>query len=282
MLWNIGMFMLRFGLIRRQRRLGRRANLARVLYMTNIGTIPSESFVTVTVSSPVEMKGQVVGKVDEGFLERIKRGDVFVLGGQKYQYLYSRGMKAFVRANISKSVTIPSWFSEMLPLSFDVALDVGRFRKLVKERINRKKECIEFIQEYLYCKKDVATEIYGYFKEQDGFSEIPTSETIVVEKFKEEKEFMLFHTMYGRRVNDALSRAYAYAAARLRHRDIEVGISDNGFYIAGEKLDEQKILDFVKSKDLDVILKEALEKTDVLKTSFSTLCWAITYDFEEL
>jgi ATP-dependent Lhr-like helicase len=248
--------------------IGKKGKLARVLYMTNIGTIPSESFVTVTVSSPVEMKGQVVGKVDEGFLERIKRGDVFVLGGQKYQYLYSRGMKAFVRANISKSVTIPSWFSEMLPLSFDVALDVGRFRKLVKERINRKKECIEFIQEYLYCKKDVATEIYGYFKEQDGFSEIPTSETIVVEKFKEEKEFMLFHTMYGRRVNDALSRAYAYAAARLRHRDIEVGISDNGFYIAGEKLDEQKILDFVKSKDLDVILKEALEKTDVLKRRF--------------
>jgi len=251
-----------------EKKIGKKGKLARVFYMTNVGTIPSESHITVTVTSPADMRGQAVGMVDESFLERIKRGDVFVLGGSKYQYLYSRGMKAFVRANISKNPTIPSWFSEMLPLSFDVALDVGKFRKLVKERIGKKKECIEFIQEYIYCRKEVAVEIYNYFKEQDGFSEIPTSETIVVEKFKEEKEYMLFHTMYGRRVNDALSRAYGYAAARLRMRDIELGIGDNGFYIAAEKLDEKKILEFVKAKDLIGILKEALEKTDVLKRRF--------------
>ncbi|MCA9485237.1 MAG: ATP-dependent helicase [Nanoarchaeota archaeon] len=248
--------------------IGKKGKLARVLYMTNIGTIPSESHITVTVTSPSEMRGQQVGKVDEGFLERIKRGDVFVLGGQKYQYLYSRGMKAFVRANISKNPTIPSWFSEMLPLSFDVALDVGQFRKLVKERIRNKDNCIKFICEYLYCNKSVGLEIYKYFKEQNDFSEIPTSNTLVVEKYKEEKEYLLFHSMYGRRVNDVLSRAYAYAAARLRHRDIEVGIGDNGFYIAGEKLDEKKIIEFVKSKDLIAIMKEALEKTDVLKRRF--------------
>ncbi|MFH1803095.1 MAG: ATP-dependent helicase [archaeon] len=251
-----------------EKKIGKKGKMARVLYMTNVGTIPSESHITVTVTSPAEMRGQTVGMVDEGFLERIKRGDVFVLGGSKYQYLYSRGMKAFVRANISKNPTIPSWFSEMLPLSFDVAVDVGKFRKLVKERIKKKKECIEFIQEYIYCRKEVAEEIYNYFKEQDGFSEIPTSETIVVEKFKEEKEYLLFHTMYGRKVNDALSRAYGYAAARLKHRDVELGIGDGGFYIAAEKLDEKKILEFVKAKDLLVILKEALEKTDVLKRRF--------------
>lgn len=248
--------------------IGKKGKLARVIYMTNLGTIPSESHINVVVKAPASRKGEIVGKIDEGFLERMKRGDVFVLGGHKYQFLYTRGMTASVRADVSRSPTIPSWFSEMLPLSFDVATEIGKLRGLVKERIKRKKECLEFIQEYLYVSEKIALEIYDYFKEQDGFSEIPTDSELVVEKFKEEKEYLLFHTMYGRRVNDALSRAYAYAAARLRHRDIEVGISDNGFFIAGEKLDEKKILDFVKSKDLRKILREAIEKTDVLKRRF--------------
>ena len=75
---------------------------------------------------------------------------------------------------------------------------------------------------------------------------------------------MLFHTLYGRRVNDALARVYAYAAARLKHRDVEMGISDNGFFIAGEDLNEDKIISLVKAKDLRVVLDEAIEKTEIL------------------
>lgn len=247
--------------------IGKRGKLARVIYMTNIGTIPSESFISVVVGQGGR-KGEVIGQIDEGFLERMKRGDVFVLGGQKYQFLYSRGMKAYVRGDVAMKVTIPSWFSEMLPLSFDVALDVGRFRRHVGERVGKKKECIEFIMENVYCSEKIAKEIYGYFREQDKFVGIPSDEKIIVEKFREEKEYLVFHTLYGRRVNDVLSRVYAFAAGRLKHRDIEMGISDNGFYIGGEKLDEGKILKWVNSKDMEKVLNEALEKTEVLKRRF--------------
>jgi ATP-dependent Lhr-like helicase len=248
--------------------IGKRGKLARVIYMTNIGTIPDESFVSVIIQSPAESRGQAVGKIDEPFAEKMKRGDVFVLGGHKYEFLFSRGMKAYVKAGTSKKVTIPSWFSEMLPLSFDVALDIGRFRKLVKERLGNKKDCVKFIQENIYCNERIALEIYDYFYEQSRFSEVPTIDEIVVEKFKEEKEYIVFHSLYGRRVNDALSRAYGFAAARLKMRDVEVGINDNGFFIAGEKLDENKILNWVKSKDLELILKEAIENTEVLRRRF--------------
>ncbi|MEK6854731.1 MAG: ATP-dependent helicase [Nanoarchaeota archaeon] len=252
----------------KERKIGKRGKLARVIYMTNLGTIPNESFVNVVIQNPRERRGQNVGKIDENFLERIKRGDVFVLGGQKYQFLFTRGMKAYVSADVSKNPTIPSWFSEMLPLSFDSAVDVGKFRKFVKERIKKKKECVEFIESYLYCKKHVAEVIYDYFAEQEGFSEVPHSELILVEKFKEEKEFLVFHTLYGRRVNDALARAYAFGAARLKHRDVEIGVGDNGFFIAGESLDEKRIISWVSSKNLRSILREAIEKTDILKRRF--------------
>lgn len=248
--------------------IGKRGKLARVIYMTNLGTIPEEGYINVVIQSPAEKRGQNVGKIDEGFLERMKRGDIFVLGGQKYQYLFSKGMKAYVKADISKNPTIPSWFSEMLPLNFELAVDIGKFRRLVKERIGNRREGISFIKDYIYCKEEIAEEIYDYFEEQERFLEIPNDKLIVVEKFKEEKECLLFHTLYGRRVNDALARAYAYAAARLKERDIEMGVNDNGFFIVGEQLDERKIIPWVKSKDLRVILKEAIERTEILQRRF--------------
>jgi ATP-dependent Lhr-like helicase len=47
-----------------------------------------------------------------------------------------------------------------------------------------------------------------------------------------------------------------------------MGINDNGFFIAGEGLNENKIISWVKSKDLKEVLNEAIEKTEVLKRRF--------------
>src|SRR3989344_132995 len=68
--------------------IGKKGKLARVIYMTNIGTIPEEGFISVVISAG-EKRGQIVGKIDEGFLERMRKGEIFVLGGQKHQYLYA-------------------------------------------------------------------------------------------------------------------------------------------------------------------------------------------------
>src|SRR3989338_9896727 len=85
--------------------IGRRGKLARVLYMTNIGTIPDETSVKVKV---VE---QFVGTIEEAFLERLIPGDVFVLGGQIYEFKFARGMVAQVSASASRTPNVPSWFS---------------------------------------------------------------------------------------------------------------------------------------------------------------------------
>ena len=60
-------------------------------------------------------------------------------------------MKAYVNASVARPPTIPSWFSEMLPLSFDLALAIQRFRKLMNEKFSSKKnekEIKAFIEEF--------------------------------------------------------------------------------------------------------------------------------------
>jgi len=69
--------------------------------------------------------GEPVGAIDEGFLERMKKGDVFVLGDE-ISLSYTKGMNVYVKAAVGRSPTIPSWFSEMLPLSFDSALEINK------------------------------------------------------------------------------------------------------------------------------------------------------------
>src|SRR3989344_4403565 len=168
----------------------------------------------------------------------MKKGDVFVLGGNKYSYQYTKGMNLYVRSTPERNPTIPSWFSEVLPLSFDSALEINRFRKEMKklfERKKSKKEIIIFIQKNLYVENDVGEQIYNYFFEQYNFSEIPNEDVITIEKYIDErdnKKYILVNSMYGRRVNDALSRAVAYMIGAKTNRDVEVGISDRGFYLS--------------------------------------------------
>jgi len=247
--------------------IGKRGKMARVLYLTNIGTIPEESFITVKMAP----SGEPIGAIDEGFLERMKKGDVFVLGGNKYLYLYTRGMNVYVKSAIGRQPTIPSWFSEMLPLSFDSAIEVNKFRTLLNDKFKKKvkkSEIIDAIKEYLYLDEPSANSIYNYFQEQYNYLEIPDSNILLVERYNSQKHYLIFHSMYGRRVNDALSRAIGFLLGRAGGRDIEVGINDNSFYVAGEKLNLEKVMNFLKPENLEEILKEAIEKSDVLARRF--------------
>jgi len=253
---------------RNKDKIGRRGRMGRVIYMTNIGTIPDESFVLVKIGA------QVVGKIDEAFLEKLKPGDVFLLGGAVYQFKFSRGQVAQVSASANRPPTVPSWFSEMLPLSYDLAREIGRFRRMMLEKFNAKKnktEIKKFINEYLYVDSNASNAIYEYFREQYDYTKsFGTDKILLVEHYTgEEGHKTIFHSMFGRRINDCLSRALAFAIARTEHKDVEVGINDNGFYIgAGQKINVMRAFKLLKSEKLNLLLTAAIEGSEVYKRRF--------------
>ncbi len=247
-------------------KVGRRGRMAKVIYMTNIGTIPDQT------SVKVKHKNNLIGTIDEGFLEKLERGDIFVLGGNTYQFLFARGMSAEVIPVPGKLPTVPSWFSEMLPLSFDLALEIQRFRKLVSERMKKpKREVLDFIKQHLYLEEETALAIYEYFLEQYQFLEIPTEKKLIIEEYKDENDkiFVILHSLFGRRVNDCLSRCIAYIILRTQHIDVEVGISDNGFYLSGRKpIKILKALRILKSENIKTIAEKSIDKSEILKRRF--------------
>lgn len=249
--------------------IGKKGKMSRIIYMTNTGTIPDEASVQVKVGE------HTIGSIDEAFLERMKKGDVFVLGGSRYIFKFARGQTAQVTSTADLPPTVPSWFSDTLPLSFDLSLEIQRFRKLMKSYFDQKKsqeEIIKFIDEYLYVDDFGKKAIYEYFSYQYRYvKEIPNEKELLVEYLDDDlQKYVIFHSLYGRRVNDVLSRCLAYAISRSQHRDVEISINDNGFYISGrdKKIQVLRAFKLLESDKLRDIAKNAIEDSEILKRRF--------------
>ncbi len=254
---------------------GRRGKYARVIYSLNIGTIPDEVSVKVFT-----VDGRYVGNIEEEFLERLAPGDRFVLGGKVYEFVRARGMKAYVKPAFEQKPTIPSWFSEMLPLSYDLAVKIGGFRRLAFKWLDAG-EPPERIERYLRreCRADErsARAIRGYLEEEYlylrslGVDRFPSDRVVLVEQYVDDegRTHHVFHTLFGRRTNDALSRALGYLASRRARSNIGVAVHDNGFaliYPPGVR--PAATLSDLDSSSLRELLKRAVSNTELMKRRF--------------
>lgn len=247
--------------------LSKRGKLARLIYMTNIGTIPDETFITVKIGQ------EIIGSITEGFLEKLRKGDVFVLGGVSYEFRHAIGTTVQVRSASGRKPTVPSWYSQMLPLAYDLALEIQKFRLYMRQYFaagKSKKEIIDFIDSYLYVDADGKRSIYEYFAEQYKFSLIPDKFNILIEHYNDGRNhYIFFHTLYGRRVNDVLSRCAAYVMSKLQQRDVEMMINDNGFAIrTTQKVQAVRALRLLRSDQLRSLAEKSLERSEILARRF--------------
>jgi len=245
---------------------GRRGKLVRPIYYLNTGTIPDEVAVRVYT-----LNNKYVGKVEEPFAERLKKGDIFVLAGNTYEFIRSKGMKIFVEPRPDMAPTIPSWFSEQLPLSFDLAMRIGKFRRKMEKLVNEGKS-IQYLMKEYEINRDTATAIYSYFSEQSHFL-IPHDKRIVVEIFeKEDYRYIVFHTLVGRKANDAISRIFAYRLTTKYKFNIRLAITDNGFAIIypwwKNDIPNKEIKKLFTTKNMEEDLKKALANTEILRRRF--------------
>ncbi|MFB6180975.1 MAG: ATP-dependent helicase [Candidatus Nanohalobium sp.] len=251
---------------------GRSGKMTRVIYMTNIGTIPDETGYDVKTRGDKEY----VGTLDEEFLDRLTKGDIFTLGGSTYEFKYAKGLNVYVDPKPNASPTVPSWYSERLPLSYDLGLKIGEFRAKVKKQIEmgaEDEDIVQWIMHNYYLDENTANAIYSYVAEQYRFSgEVSTHEDITVEKYIDEdnKQNFIFQTIYGRRVHDALARIIAHLLQKRIGSNIGMVIDDNGFIIITPRrpVDLEKLVGQLQECNPEEELKQAVKKTELMKRRF--------------
>jgi len=251
---------------------GKRGRNSRMIYMLNLGTIPDEFSCDV-----VTRDGRWVGNLDEKYLERLSKGDVFVLGGRSYAFRYRRGGKIYVDPT-GERPTIPSWFSEKLPLSFDLGLRVLQFRAHMLDIMRRagEDEVVHHLLEMLPIDENSARSIYQIFKQQIrylGEDSISTDRRIVVEETRDTKGKMVYYflTNYGLRFNDGFSRMVAYLLSREGRSNVLVSIADTGFMLSipeKSKADPIAALKSIRPEMCEDLLRRAVENTNLLKRVF--------------
>ena len=121
--------------------------------------------------------------------------------------------------------------------------------------------------------------IFGYFLEQMLFAdEVPTNKLLLIELTKDiaerDSNYIVFHSLFGRRVNDALSRALAFQMAEMFDIDIDIMINDNGFLFRTEEplrltqKDMKNIIEDIYTTGVSTILKRNLRKTELMRRKF--------------
>lgn len=240
-----------------------------MLYYMNVGTIPSDSSYQVYSQNSVPL-----GNLSEKFVERLSQGDVFVLGSHSYEFLHTRGTKVFVKDAAGKKPTVPSWSGEMLPRSYDLSVGIGEFRRKLYERMEKEEEdeIIRWLKDEYRIDKGSAQTVISYFREQKAvISRLPTDKSLLVEGHigKDGKYNIIFHACFGRKTNDALSRAYAYKISKEFNCNANVSITDDNFMITTKKrIPLQKVESLLSSDEIEKVLKKCVKNTELFKQRF--------------
>ena len=255
---------------------GKRGRLARVIYMTNVGTIP-DSFTCDVFTRDDEW----VGTLDESYLDTLESGDVFALGGERFAFRYRRGSKVYVDRT-SERPTVPSWFAERLPLSADLAREVLDFQGELLDRLTGDDPtagpaAVRAWLRELPLDGNAVRALARMYDEQvryAGPESVSTPGRLVVEEELDRNEYkrrFYVHSTYGRRFNDGLSRLVAAEAANRTDANVAVAVADRGFSLAlplNRKVDVAGILADLDPETVREDLREAVQGTDLLQRYF--------------
>jgi len=181
------------------------------LHRQGIGTIMSDTAIAIRTTG-----GAHLGSIEEGFIARLKLGDVFVFAGRRLRLIRVSGMTAYVRQETKRvSGSVPSWQGARMPLSHELA-------EAVKARLARA----------------AAGEFHGpeiqrvrpILDLQSRHSALPVPGTLLIERCATRDGHHAFiYPLAGRLVHEGLAALVAYRIARTGPRSFEFSANDYGF-----------------------------------------------------
>jgi len=209
----------------------------------SIGTIVAESSMLVRYAN-----GAKLGNIEESFIARLRKGDVFTFAGKRLELVRVHEMTAYVAPAKSRSGVVPRWAGTKLPLSGEMAdallteLDSARAGQFDTPELKLVRPLLEL---------------------QARWSALPTPDTLLVESLRTREGRSLFvYSFAGRLANLGLASLIAYRAGRLQPATFSIAVNDYGFeLLAAEDIDWRRIW----AVDVDAgLLSEAHLLDDVL------------------
>ncbi len=243
-----------------------RAN-ARMLAVTNSGTIPDRGLYTVTLP-----EGGKVGELDEEMVYESRPGDVFVLGSSSWRISEITHDRVVVTpAPAETAARMPFWHGDGPGRPLELGRAVGAF---VREIGALPPAAAAGVLRTDYRLDEwAATNLAGFFAEEIEHTGIlPTDRTIVVQQFRDEigDWRIVVLSPFGARIHAPWA-----LAARRRFRDrhgseVDVIWSDDGIVFRFPDVDEPPPVEpvLVEAEDLEELVLEEVGDTALFASRF--------------
>jgi len=237
-------------------------------FFENVGTIPDEQHAIVRARG-----GADIGRVEQGFIDELRTGDVLLLAGRTFSVKEIRRGAVLVEPVTAKP-TVPQWSSHLKGVSPPLALEINRLRAGVADRLNggSKGNASTWLRKRYGLRAWEADHIVRYIAQQRALSAVPDQRRPIVEIYRMGgRQAAVFHTCAGRRVNETLARVVAARLFRVAHANTQLTTDDGGFMVT---LPPQRTLpdalwaSLLGEKHFDRDLTAGLESSHLLRTNF--------------
>lgn len=203
-------------------------------------------------------KGGYIGTIEEFFISKLNKGDVFTFAGRNLEFIRIKDMQVLVKNSKKKTSKVSSWMGSRLTLS-------AQMSKLLREELYTSRENPE--------KQSVEIRSLSHlFKRQKRESVVPKPEEFLIETFKTRDGFHhVFYPFEGRFVHEAMGSLLGYRISLLSPITFSLAFNDYGFeLLSDQQIDMQQVLDnnlFTTEYLLDD-LQKSLNATEMARRKF--------------
>ncbi len=182
----------------------------------NIGTITADAAIAVKF-----LNGRRLGTVEERFVTRLKRGDVFVFAGRRLEFVRLRDMVLYVRQSRAPQGPIPQWLGGRMPLSTELAA-------AVRSQLDRAARGALDSPEMQALEPILALQAHR--------SVIPGANELLIEKLVSRDGHHLFIFPFeGHLVNEGLAALLAFRLSRMQPLTLSLAANDYGLELLSDR-----------------------------------------------
>ena len=231
-------------------------------YFENLSMIPEVSSFLV-----VDYAGRKVGSLDQEFVAKHgKPGSLFILKGSVWRILRVDEDRKLVEVEASEPsvAAIPAWEGEMIPVTFEAALEVAKLRRLIAEDLEAGGGGFKPLEGYPLSWEAKVKVVSAVREHVEAGFPIPSDRLVLVEPFE---NYLVIHVCLGDRGNRALSRVLAaLVTARV---GVEIAVQSDPYRIAlvsPRPLDPYMVVRELKAlrvEDVRGLLEATLEQTEL-------------------
>lgn len=218
-----------------------------------IGTIVGDVNLSVKYQS-----GGYIGSIEEFFVSKLNRGDVFTFAGRNLEFIRIKEMNVLVKKSSKKTGKVSSWMGSRLTLS-------AQMSKLLREELYTSSEDAT--------KQSVEIKSLAHlFKRQRRESIVPGPDELLIETFKSrDGHHHVFYPFEGRFVHEAMGSLLGYRISLLSPITFSLAFNDYGFELLSDReIDMQQVIDndlFTTEYLLDD-LQKSLNATEMARRKF--------------